>query len=132
VIRLAFAMAEELRPHKVAAVAVTPGFLRSEVVLEYFKVTEATWRDAGKKDHHFLQSETPRFVGRAIAALATDRKILKKSGGLFSSWGLSREYGFTDVDGRRPDFGKHAAKEKVFRDQVTSSDRFVAGIRPAR
>jgi NAD(P)-dependent dehydrogenase (short-subunit alcohol dehydrogenase family) len=105
--RLAFAMAEELYKHKVAALAVTPGYMRTEVILERFGVTEANWRDAGKKDPLFLASETPFFVGRAIAALAADPKVLDKSGGLYSSWGLAREYGFTDIDGSRPDLGKH-------------------------
>lgn len=105
--RLAYAMAEELYPHGVAAVALTPGYMRTEMVLEHLGVTEATWRDGGKKDAHFLASETPFFVGRAVAALAADPRVLEKSGGLYSSWGLAREYGFTDVDGSRPDLGKH-------------------------
>ena len=97
--------ASELRPHGVAAVAVTPGFLRSERMLEHFGVTEADWREAGKKDSNFLESESPLFVGRAIAAIAQDPDVMKRSGHLFSSWELGREYGFTDVDGRRPDWG---------------------------
>jgi NAD(P)-dependent dehydrogenase (short-subunit alcohol dehydrogenase family) len=105
--RLAFAMAEDLHQHGVAAVAVTPGFMRTESILEYFGVTETNWRDAGAKDPNFLASETPFFVGRAIAALAADPQLFKKSGGIYSSWGLSREYGFTDVDGARPDLGNH-------------------------
>jgi NAD(P)-dependent dehydrogenase (short-subunit alcohol dehydrogenase family) len=107
VCRLAYALAEELHPHGVAAVAVTPGYLRSEMMLAHFGVTEANWRDGGKKDPHFLASETPFFVGRAIAALAADPRALDKSGGVYSSWGLAREYGFTDIDGSRPDLGKH-------------------------
>jgi NAD(P)-dependent dehydrogenase (short-subunit alcohol dehydrogenase family) len=102
---LATIFASELRPHGVAAVAVTPGFLRSERMLENFGVTEANWRDAGKKDSNFLESESPLFVGRAIVALAKDRDVMKRSGHLFSSWELSRDYGFTDADGRRPDWG---------------------------
>jgi NAD(P)-dependent dehydrogenase (short-subunit alcohol dehydrogenase family) len=102
---LATILASELRPHGVAAVAVTPGFLRSERMLEHFGVTEANWRDAGQKDSNFLESESPLFVGRAIAALAEDPEVMKRSGHLFSSWELGREYGFTDVDGRRPDWG---------------------------
>lgn len=105
---LAFLMAEELRPHKVAAVAVTPGFLRSESMLEHFGVTEANWRDAGKKDPNFLQSESPLFIGRAIAALAADRKVLARTGDVIGSWELARAYGITDADGRRPDWGAHA------------------------
>jgi NAD(P)-dependent dehydrogenase (short-subunit alcohol dehydrogenase family) len=102
---LATIFASELRPHGVAAVAVTPGFLRSERMLEHFGVTEATWRDAGKKDSNFLESESPLFVGRAIVALAQDPNVMERSGHLFSSWELGREYGFTDADGRRPDWG---------------------------
>lgn len=97
--------ATELRPHGVAAVALTPGFMRSESVLTYFGVTEDTWRDAGAKDSNFLESESPRFVGRAVAALSQAPDLLARSGHLFSTWGLAREFGFTDVDGRRPDWG---------------------------
>ncbi len=104
---LAVRMAEELCKHRVAAVAITPGFLRSETMLEHFGVTEENWRDAGKKDKHFLESESPLFVGRAVAALAQDRKVLSRSGDLTSSWELGRQYGFTDADGRRPDWGRH-------------------------
>ena len=104
VIRLAYAMAADLHAHRVTALAITPGFLRSEAVLDSFGVTEANWRDAIEKDAYFAESETPCFVGRAIAALAADPDVAKKSGGLFSSWGLAKEYGFTDLDGRRPDW----------------------------
>jgi NAD(P)-dependent dehydrogenase (short-subunit alcohol dehydrogenase family) len=107
VIRLAFAMARELRRKNVAAVALTPGFLRSEAMLEHFGVTEANWQDVQKKDPNYLASETPLFAGRAVAALAADPHISKKSGRVFSSWGLSDEYGFVDADGRRPHWGKH-------------------------
>jgi NAD(P)-dependent dehydrogenase (short-subunit alcohol dehydrogenase family) len=113
VTRLAFAMAEELHPHGVAALALTPGFLRSEAMLDHFGVTEANWRDAAQKDPHFLASETPFFVGRAVAALAADPRVMKKSGGVYGSWTLAREYGFTDMDGARPDLGKHIAKHRA-------------------
>jgi hypothetical protein len=89
----------------VTSVAVTPGFLRSETMLEHFRVTEATWRDGGKKDRNFLESESPLYVGRGVAALAADANVMRHTGQLLSSWGLSREYGFTDYDGRRPDWG---------------------------
>ena len=102
---LAFNMAAELKPHGVAAAAITPGFLRSEAMLEHFGVTEANWRDAGKKDRNFLESESPLFVGRAVAALAQDRRVLERTGQLCSSWELAREYRFNDADGRRPDWG---------------------------
>ncbi len=105
VVRLAYAMASDLRAHNVTALAVTPGFLRSEAVLDHFGVKESNWREAIEKDEYFSESETPCFVGRAIAALAADPDVAKKSGGLYSSWELAKEYGFTDVDGRRPDWG---------------------------
>jgi NAD(P)-dependent dehydrogenase (short-subunit alcohol dehydrogenase family) len=107
VIRLAFAMARELRRKNVAAVALTPGFLRSEAMLENFGVTEANWQDAVKKDPNYAASETPLYAGRAVAALAADPDIMKKSGRVFSSWGLSEEYAFSDSDGRRPHWGKN-------------------------
>ena len=110
VIRLAFGMARELRPHGVAAVAVTPGFLRSEAMLEHFGVTRETWRDGAKRDPNFIASETPLFVGRAVAALAADPHVMRKSGRVFASWTLSDEYRFTDEDGARPHWGRHFAK----------------------
>jgi NAD(P)-dependent dehydrogenase (short-subunit alcohol dehydrogenase family) len=110
---LALNMGTELKPHGVAAVAMTPGFLRSESMLEGQGVTEANWRDAGKKDSNFLESESPLFVGRAVAALAQDPKVLRKTGQLLSSWELSREYHFTDYDGRRPDWGALAINFSV-------------------
>ena len=100
--------ATELAAHGITVVAITPGFLRSETVLEHFGVTEDTWREAGKQDPNFLVSESPLFVGRAIAALAADPKVAIRTGMLLSSWELAREYGFTDYDGRRPDWGRHA------------------------
>jgi NAD(P)-dependent dehydrogenase (short-subunit alcohol dehydrogenase family) len=106
-------MAEELRQHGIAAVALTPGFLRSEAMLQHFGVTEANWREGGKKDPNFLESESPLFLGRAVAALARDRKVLERSGDLTSSWELAREYGFTDADGRRPDSGKHFTENVI-------------------
>ncbi len=102
---LALNWAAELKPHGVAVLAITPGFLRSESMLQGFGVTEANWRDAGKKDPNFLESESPLYVGRAVAALASDPKILEQTGQLLSSWEVARRYGFTDYDGRRPDWG---------------------------
>jgi NAD(P)-dependent dehydrogenase (short-subunit alcohol dehydrogenase family) len=104
---LALNWATELKPHKVTCLAVTPGFLRSETMLEHFGVREENWRDAGKKDPNFLVSESPLFVGRAIAAIAADPDVIKHTGQLLSSWELSRKYRFTDYDGRRPDWGRH-------------------------
>jgi NAD(P)-dependent dehydrogenase (short-subunit alcohol dehydrogenase family) len=103
-IRLAFAQAKELAPHGCAAVALTPGWMRSEMMLEHFGVTEANWRDGAATDPHFAAiSESPRFVGRAVAALAADPDLGRRNGGSFSSGGLAREYGFTDLDGSQPD-----------------------------
>jgi NAD(P)-dependent dehydrogenase (short-subunit alcohol dehydrogenase family) len=110
VIRLAYAMAEELRPHGVTALALTPGFLRSEAMLDLFGVTEANWQEGAQRDPHFIASETPFFVGRAVAALAADPDVARKAGGVYSSWGLARDYGFTDMDGRRPDWGAYFAE----------------------
>jgi NAD(P)-dependent dehydrogenase (short-subunit alcohol dehydrogenase family) len=104
VLRLAFSQGEELAPHKCTAVALTPGWLRSEMMLENFGVTEANWRDGAAVNPHFAAiSESPRFVGRAVAALAADPHVHDRNGGSFSSGGLAREYGFTDVDGSQPD-----------------------------
>jgi NAD(P)-dependent dehydrogenase (short-subunit alcohol dehydrogenase family) len=111
--RLAYAMAEELKPHGVAVVAVSPGFMRTEMMLEHFGVTEANWRDGAKKDPHFIASETPAFVGRVIAALAADPHLMTKSGGLYGSWNLAKEYGITDLDGSRPDIGSQVDFETM-------------------
>ena len=102
---LSCAMAFELRAHGVAALAITPGFLRSESMLEYFGVTEKNWRQAGDEDKYFLGSETPLFVGRAVAALSGDPDVFARSGKLTSSWELAHHYGFTDADGSIPDMG---------------------------
>jgi NAD(P)-dependent dehydrogenase (short-subunit alcohol dehydrogenase family) len=103
-IRLAFAQSKDLEPHGCTAVALTPGWLRSEMMLENFRVTEDNWRDAAAIQPHFAAiSESPRFVGRAVAALAADPDAARRSGGSFSSGGLAQEYGFTDVDGSQPD-----------------------------
>ncbi|MEU4358578.1 SDR family oxidoreductase [Streptomyces virginiae] len=110
VIRLAFAQAAELRQHGVAAVAITPGFLRSEAVLDHFGVTEADWRDGVAQDPDFAHSESPAYLGRAVAALAADPQIMSKTGRALATWGLYQEYGFTDADGTRPDFAAHWAK----------------------
>ena len=104
VIRLAFAQSKELAPHGCTALALTPGWMRSEMMLDIYGVTEETWRDAPTGNPHFPAiSESPRFVGRAVAALAGDPRLHARNGGSFSSGGLAREYGFTDVDGSQPD-----------------------------
>jgi NAD(P)-dependent dehydrogenase (short-subunit alcohol dehydrogenase family) len=103
-IRLAFAQSIELADHGCAAVALTPGWMRSEMMLDNYGVTEANWRDGAAINPHFAAiSESPRFVGRAVAALAADPDVVRRSGGSFSSGGLAQEYGFTDLDGSRPD-----------------------------
>ncbi len=102
VIRLAFAQGEDLASHGCTAVSLTPGWLRSEMMLENYKVTDATWQEAANA-HFVAISETPRFVGRAVAALAADPDLQRRNRGSFSSGGLAQEYGFTDVDGSRPD-----------------------------
>ncbi len=104
VIRLAFAQGQELAPYGCVAVALTPGWMRSEMMLENYGVTEANWRDGAATNPHFAAiSESPRFVGRAVAALAADPELQRRNGGSFSSGGLAREYGFTDIDGSQPD-----------------------------
>lgn len=113
VIRLAVAQAAELKPYGVAAVAITPGFLRSEAMLDGLGVTEETWRDAVAQDPNFAYSESPAYLGRAVVALAADPDIMAKSGRALATWGLYEEYGFTDADGTRPDFAAHWARSLV-------------------
>jgi NAD(P)-dependent dehydrogenase (short-subunit alcohol dehydrogenase family) len=102
-IRMAFALAHELRPHAATAVALTPGWLRSEAMLDAYSVGEANWRDATKLQPHFAISESPAFVGRAVAALAADPGRSRWSGQALSSGQLAKVYGFTDTDGSQPD-----------------------------
>ncbi|MEO3924175.1 SDR family oxidoreductase [Micromonosporaceae bacterium B7E4] len=101
--RLTLAQSHELAPYASAAVAVTPGWLRSELMLDLFGVTEANWREAVVKESHFVISESPTYVGRGVAALAADPDRARWSGTSVSSGQLARVYGFTDVDGSRPD-----------------------------
>ena len=89
-IRLAYAMAEELRPHGVTALALTPGFLRSEAMLDHFGVAEANWRDATRQDPHFIASETPAYIGRAVVALAADPEVAHRAGTALSTWRLAQ------------------------------------------
>ena len=103
VLRMAFALGHELKPHGATAVAVTPGWLRSEAMLDAYRVTEPTWREAIKVQPHFAISETPAFVGRAVAALAQDSQVSRWNGQSLSSGQLARVYGFTDLDGSQPD-----------------------------
>lgn len=101
--RMAWAHAQDLEKHGATSVSLTPGWLRSEMMLEAFGVSEENWRDATKKIPHFAISETPRFVGRAVAALAADPERARWNGQSLSSGGLSQVYGFTDLDGSQPD-----------------------------
>jgi len=102
-IRMAWAHARDLARHRCTSVAITPGWLRSEQMLDNYGVKEANWREATKKSPHFVISETPRFVGRAVAALAADPQRTRWTGQSLSSGGLAKAYGFTDVDGSQPD-----------------------------
>ena len=106
--------AAELEPHGIAVIAITPGFLRSEAMLQHKGVTEDNWRDAGSKDANFLESESPLFVGRAVAALAADVNVMNRTGMLFGSWELARDYHLTDYDGRRPDWSAHTIDFSMF------------------
>ncbi len=102
-LRMAFALARELKPHGCTAVAVTPGWLRSEQMLDNYKVTEENWLDAAKIQPHFAISESPHFVGRAVAHLAADTEAARWNGQSLSSGQLAKVYNFTDTDGSRPD-----------------------------
>jgi NAD(P)-dependent dehydrogenase (short-subunit alcohol dehydrogenase family) len=103
VIRIAWALGQELRDRGATAVVLTPGWLRSELMLEHHGVTEANWHDAIERSPHFCVSESPRYMGRAVAALAADPDASRWNGRSVSSGQLAQEYGFTDVDGSRPD-----------------------------
>ncbi|MGW1596399.1 SDR family oxidoreductase [Streptomyces sp. NPDC002343] len=103
VLRMAFALGHELGPRGATAVALTPGWMRSEIMLDAYGVREENWRDALEREPHFAISETPRFTGRAVAALAADPEVARFNGQSLSSGGLAKTYGFTDLDGSRPD-----------------------------
>jgi NAD(P)-dependent dehydrogenase (short-subunit alcohol dehydrogenase family) len=110
VIRLAWALGQELGPHDATAVALTPGWMRSELMLEHHGVREANWRDATEHTPHFCISETPTYLGRAVAALAADPDRARHNGRSLSSGRLAQDYGFTDVDGTRPDCWRYMAE----------------------
>ncbi|MFF1299616.1 MULTISPECIES: SDR family oxidoreductase [unclassified Streptomyces] len=110
VLRMGFALGHELGPRGATAVALTPGWLRSEMMLEHFGVGEDNWRDALDRVPHFAISETPRYVGRAVAALAADPDVARFNGQSLSSGGLARTYGFTDLDGSRPDAWRYVVE----------------------
>ena len=108
--RMAFALAHELQPYGATAVSLTPGWLRSEFMLEEFGVTESNWRDATARVPHFAISESPAFVGRAVAALAQDPDVSRWNGKSLSSGQLAKIYGFTDLDGSQPDAWRYATE----------------------
>lgn len=113
VIRLALAQAEDLKAKGldgITALALTPGFLRSEQMLDHFGVTEETWRNAIEQDPYFASSETPHYIGRAVVALAADPNVHAKAGQAWATWTLSDEYDFTDLDGSRPHWGRFFAE----------------------
>ncbi|HET8916717.1 MAG TPA: SDR family oxidoreductase, partial [Candidatus Binatia bacterium] len=110
VIRMAWAQAHELRSHQCTAVALTPGWLRSEMMLDAYGVSEANWRDAIAKQPHFVITETPRYVGRAVAHLAGDPEVERWSGQSLSSGQLAKVYGFTDLDGSQPDAWRYVVE----------------------
>jgi NAD(P)-dependent dehydrogenase (short-subunit alcohol dehydrogenase family) len=103
VIRFAWGQAQELAEHGCTAVALTPGWMRSEQMLDNYSVTEANWRDGTERTPHFCIAESPRYLGRAVAALAADPDLSRWNGQSLSSGGLAKEYGFTDTDGTQPD-----------------------------
>ena len=100
---MGWSLAKELQPFRCTAVALSPGWLRSEQMLDIYGVTEANWRDATAKQPHFVISETPRYDGRAVAHLAGDPDDARWTGQSLSSGQLAQVYGFTDLDGSRPD-----------------------------
>lgn len=108
--RMAFALAHELRPFDATAVLLSPGWLRSEAMLEVYGVTEANWQDATNSQPHFAISESPTFVGRAIAALAQDAGVARWNGRSLSSGQLAKDYGFTDKDGSQPDAWRYVVE----------------------
>lgn len=135
VVRLAYGMAMELASTKVTALCVSPGFLRSEAVLEHFGVREENWRDAVAQDPFFAESETPLLVGRAVAALAADPRVKRKAGQVLFASDLAREYGFTDVDGRVPDFPRFfdaKARELAAKPVLDEEERFLLQARYAQ
>jgi NAD(P)-dependent dehydrogenase (short-subunit alcohol dehydrogenase family) len=108
--RMAFALAHELKPYGGTALSLTPGWLRSEAMLDAYRVSEANWRDATKIQPHFAISESPAFVGRAVAALALDPEVSRWNGKSLSSGQLAKVYGFTDLDGSQPDAWRYVVE----------------------
>lgn len=108
--RMAFALAHELQPHGATAVSLTPGWLRSEAMLDAYRVSEANWLEATRVQPHFAISESPAFVGRAVAALAQDPDVSRWNGKSLSSGQLAKVYGFTDIDGSQPDAWRYVVE----------------------
>jgi len=108
--RMAFALAHELQPHKATAVSLTPGWLRSEAMLDAYGVAETNWREATKRSPHFAISESPAFIGRAVVALAQDPNVARWNGKSLTSGQLAKVYGFTDLDGSRPDAWRYVVE----------------------
>ena len=132
VIRLAYAMSVELADTSHTALALTPGFLRSEAVLDHFGVTEDNWRDAIAKDPHFAHSETPLLIGRVIAALAADPNVKQRSGEALTCWDLARHYDLHDVDGAQPHWDDHldeAIEAILASDEPSDDDLMLLAIR---
>jgi NAD(P)-dependent dehydrogenase (short-subunit alcohol dehydrogenase family) len=120
-IRMAWGLGQELGSRGATAVAITPGWIRSEAMLEHHSVSEENWRDATERSPHFCISESPRFVGRAVAALAADPDVARWNGRSLSSGGLAPVYGFTDLDGTRPDCWRYMV-EVVEKEGVPAGD----------
>ena len=110
IIRMAFSLAEELKSHGCTALALSPGWLRSEQMLDHYGVSEENWRDATKVQPHFIITETPRYVGRAVAHLAADADVARWNGQSLSSGQLAKVYGFTDLDGSQPDAWRYVVE----------------------
>lgn len=106
-IHIAKAMAEDLKDYKITSIALTPGFLRSEAMLDLFGVTEENWQEGTKVEKHFIASETPYYLGEALKHLATDPDVHRFNGQTLSTWGLSEVYGFKDSDGSQPHWGNY-------------------------
>ncbi|MEW2575495.1 SDR family oxidoreductase [Streptomyces syringium] len=122
-IRMAYGLAQELKEHGGTALSITPGFLRSEEMLDHFGVTEATWRDAIEKSPHFAIAESPVFIGRAVAALAADPDKARWNGASLSSGELAKVYDFDDADGSRPDCFAYF-KDVVFGGKEASAEEY--------
>ncbi len=103
IVRMAWGLSQDLRPYHCTAVALTPGWLRSEMMLDHFGVSEDKWQDATAKEPHFIIAETPHFIGRAVAHLEGDPEVNRWNGQSLSSGQLAQVYGFTDLDGSQPD-----------------------------